>query len=287
MPNDWVPVALLEVPVPIQVRATEYWDALRREFDLIRTAAPGADTVPARLSELIDDLEAKFGALGAAASEQLQAAIDDGAAAVDLEYVVPEEAAPAAASLNEGLDRADDYCRAGQHLLTLAAPTEVAAYRRWFLGQFVDQVHGAEPVAWPTFERATSECEGTSGADGPGRAPDDLERRTTAVPLPPGWTLEDGAPPVLRVETEIDLESAPSLRGLLSQLAAAGDDRVRLDLSAVAFVDSVGLSVLAAAHARFRDEGGVLELLVSRPVARVLELTGMDEVLDLTAATDS
>jgi hypothetical protein len=50
------------------------------------------------------------------------------------------------------LDEADEFCRAGDRLLTLAAEPELVAFRHWYLGEFWKQVEGAEPVSWPDFQ---------------------------------------------------------------------------------------------------------------------------------------
>ena len=47
------------------------------------------------------------------------------------------------------LDEADDYCRAGRHLLNLATPDELRAFRSWYLGQVRDQLAGGPPEPWP------------------------------------------------------------------------------------------------------------------------------------------
>ena len=47
------------------------------------------------------------------------------------------------------LEEADDYCRRGDHLLTLATPEEERRFRRWFIGEFVDQIEGKPPTPWP------------------------------------------------------------------------------------------------------------------------------------------
>jgi hypothetical protein len=83
--------------------------------------------------------------------QQLAAAIASGASSVDLDYTVPASVSAAAASLGEILDEADDYCRAGQLLLTLATPPPLVTYRRWFLDQFVEQAAGSAPESWPDY----------------------------------------------------------------------------------------------------------------------------------------
>ena len=85
---------------------------------------------------------------------QLATAIEAGEPTIDLTYTLPVSAAAAAGALGEILDEADEYCRQGQLLLTLAAPPELVAYRRWFLDQFVDQAAGARAGGVGRLQRA-------------------------------------------------------------------------------------------------------------------------------------
>ena len=79
----------------------------------------------------------------------MEAALERGEIAIDLTYRVPPVAAGAVQALDEMLDEADEYCRRGDHLLTLAAPPESVRFRKWFLGGFTDQFGGAAPTPWP------------------------------------------------------------------------------------------------------------------------------------------
>ena len=69
----------------------------------------------------------------------------------ELVYLVPEEAAQASVQLDAMLDEADVYCAEGTLLLTVASTPQVVRFRRWFLTQFVDQIAGKPPVAWPDW----------------------------------------------------------------------------------------------------------------------------------------
>jgi hypothetical protein len=51
------------------------------------------------------------------------------------------------------LDEADEYCRRGEHLLTLETPPELVRFRRWYLQEFVNQIAGAAPEPWPDYRR--------------------------------------------------------------------------------------------------------------------------------------
>ena len=95
-----------------------------------------------------------------------------------------------------------------------------------------------------------------------------------------------GNVPVLHLFGEVDLAAAPTLRDRLTALlehpAATGrlGPLVVVDLAGVSFIDSTGLSVVVAAHARFDDIHGELRVAAApERVWRVLELTGLDRLL--------
>jgi anti-anti-sigma factor len=79
----------------------------------------------------------------------------------------------------------------------------------------------------------------------------------------------------LKVSGELDLATAPRLTEALLSVPATGE--VSLELSEISFLDSSGLSAILA-FARSRNGGGPLVILnPSEPVARVLELTRIDQ----------
>jgi anti-sigma B factor antagonist len=85
---------------------------------------------------------------------------------------------------------------------------------------------------------------------------------------------------VLRVAGEIDIATAPKLRGCLAEVPD-GSRVVVVDLSEVTFLDSTGLSVLVGGWKRFSsdDVEAELRLVVVRPVIlRVLDVTGLAKV---------
>ncbi|MEP6696234.1 MAG: hypothetical protein ABJA34_05055 [Pseudonocardiales bacterium] len=53
------------------------------------------------------------------------------------------------------IDEADNYCRQGGTLLTLATPPEVKVLRHWYLGEFLRQGSGSPPIPWPVFIGST------------------------------------------------------------------------------------------------------------------------------------
>ncbi|MDN4172638.1 STAS domain-containing protein [Nocardioides sp. SOB77] len=79
---------------------------------------------------------------------------------------------------------------------------------------------------------------------------------------------------------EIDLATVGGFRTVLNDLMVDGHVDVVVDLSDVPFVDSSALGALVAAHRRARGLGGALSVAgIQAPVARILELTGLDRVL--------
>ena len=148
--NGLVAVHIVGLPVPLHVRTSEHTDELMREFTYLRAQSddPSAPTVPSRLLDLVEELGGRYSGFTAGTQAELEAAIADDRPSVDLEYRVPADAAEACIHLRDLLDAADDFCRDGAHLLTLASPEDVVAYRRWFLDEFVRQVSGEPPRPW-------------------------------------------------------------------------------------------------------------------------------------------
>lgn len=142
-----IAVRLIGLPVRLQQRSSQHHDELVREFQLIRTRGP-AHHVPVRLIALTDALTERFGSFTAGTEAELAAARRRGDETVDLVYRVPREVSDAVDLLGRMLDEVDVYCRAGTELLTLAAPADLVAFRRWFLDEFTRQAEGMPPRPW-------------------------------------------------------------------------------------------------------------------------------------------
>jgi anti-sigma B factor antagonist len=81
---------------------------------------------------------------------------------------------------------------------------------------------------------------------------------------------------------ELDASTAGQLYEQLAELTRDGVVHVALDLSALEFMDSTGLSVVIAEHKRTTASGG--ELVVVSPqtqVLRLFEITGLTEILHI------
>ena len=147
--GELVEVRLLRLPLQVWQRTQEHVDGLLREFALIAQDDEGRAAAPGRLLALVQQVSAGFGSFSEAQRIQMEEALERGEHEIDLTYHVPPAAAPAAQQLGDMLDEADEYCRRGDHLLTLATPPEELRFRRWFISEFVDQLGGAPPTPWP------------------------------------------------------------------------------------------------------------------------------------------
>jgi anti-anti-sigma factor len=97
----------------------------------------------------------------------------------------------------------------------------------------------------------------------------------------------NGAAAVVAVSGELDLASGPELEAQLDQLTGPGVQLVVIDLRALDFMDSTGLSILVRAHQRLAGEGCEMGLVKgSQQVQRLLDLTGVAERLRLVDAPE-
>ncbi len=147
--TELVEIRVLKLPLDAYREASEHGDELMREFALIREQErEGGRAVPHRVLELAEALNRQFSGFTTDQDAQLREAVDSGAETIDLVYRLPPDVKEACIALGQMLDEADEYCRQGQELLTLATPPRAVAFRQWFLDQFVRQVDGREPTFW-------------------------------------------------------------------------------------------------------------------------------------------
>jgi anti-anti-sigma factor len=95
-------------------------------------------------------------------------------------------------------------------------------------------------------------------------------------------TERDGGVIVL-VRGELDLATAPDLEEVVSERMDAGQEVV-IDLRELQFMDSSGLRVLVAAHARSTNGGPRFAMVRAREgseVAKIMSISGVDERLEL------
>ncbi|MEW9555063.1 STAS domain-containing protein [Nonomuraea sp. NPDC050783] len=92
---------------------------------------------------------------------------------------------------------------------------------------------------------------------------------------------------VLVVTGDLDHHTSPLLQGALDELTLAPGDGLVIDLSALPFCDSTGISILVTAHQRAQDAGARLALAGLDPdIAHVFKIMGLDRLLSFYETTD-
>lgn len=94
----------------------------------------------------------------------------------------------------------------------------------------------------------------------------------------PVW-LDDQV--IVRLSGELDIGTAPALRGCLERVALVGQHELVLDLSELEFCDSTGIGVFVEWQRRARD--GAFELVLRSPRAhlrRLLEFALLDRLVE-------
>ena len=92
-------------------------------------------------------------------------------------------------------------------------------------------------------------------------------------------TSRDGSTAIVAASGEIDLSSVGDLRSAVTE-AAAGADKLRLDLTGVEFIDSTGLGGLLELRSTLRSRDVTLEISAGEgPVRQAMEITGLSELL--------
>jgi len=94
-------------------------------------------------------------------------------------------------------------------------------------------------------------------------------------------TPEDGAH-IISVRGEIHVQTAPRFAQRLNAAIDSGKTHVVLDLSAVEFIDSTGLSVLLNGLRLVTQRQGALALVLTNPtVLRLFQITSLVETFDI------
>jgi anti-anti-sigma factor len=134
----------------------------------------------------------------------------------------------------------------------------------------------SQPVAWRSLLAAP--LPSPAGHDGP-RA-EGIEVIPVAALSTSALAWADG--PIVVLSGEADATTAPLLREVLAEQLNAGARLVTVDTSGLSFLDSVSMRVLVLAARALQGRHGRLVLARPQPVvARLLEITGADRLLDV------
>lgn len=91
--------------------------------------------------------------------------------------------------------------------------------------------------------------------------------------------------PIIAVQGEVDVYTAPKLRERLLPLCEKGTT-VTVDLSGVEYIDSTGLGVLIGAYKAQRATAGKLVLTgMNGRLLRLFKITGLHEIIDIEETT--
>lgn len=91
---------------------------------------------------------------------------------------------------------------------------------------------------------------------------------------------------VVSVSGEIDLVTAPALERAVEAVLAGGPAALVIDLSAVEFLGSVGLKILAATYEKLGTSAGFGVVARGPATRRPISLTGLDRTFPLYASLD-
>jgi anti-sigma regulatory factor (Ser/Thr protein kinase) len=123
-----------------------HYRELRREVRLLALAHESDYPLAKTLSDLFGSLDRDLRA--GIRAEDIERAQASGQASTDLRVKMPRTTAESIGRFLELLDLADAFCRE-ERLLSLARTPEQRRFQQWFLGEFVRQVRGEAPMAWP------------------------------------------------------------------------------------------------------------------------------------------
>ncbi|MGH3159412.1 MAG: STAS domain-containing protein [Streptosporangiaceae bacterium] len=97
------------------------------------------------------------------------------------------------------------------------------------------------------------------------------------APLDVRWS---GGQAIVRIPAELDLANSDSVDSQLADLCHGASGVITVDLTGTTFCDSSGICTLTRAHRLATENGGELRLAVgASPVRRILQLTGVDQIL--------
>ncbi len=101
-------------------------------------------------------------------------------------------------------------------------------------------------------------------------------------------TREVGGRTVVAVGGEIDVYTAPKLRDTITELVAAGNYDLVIDMERVEFLDSTGLGVLVGGLKKVRAHDGSLELICNQDrLLKIFRITGLAKVFTIHASPDA
>lgn len=255
-------IHLIGVPIEKWARWHSHHDTIRRELEVLLTSRR-VDLPVERMTTYVDVLGRRVGDFYAPVMEDLRGALHRQQASVNVRTQVHPGTATEARNLDSLLDEINDFCRDEESLITVATPLDLVSFRSWFLGEFVRQVQGAPPGSWLEHSRKVGSpsghevVEGTNSGGG------------------------SGGEATVTFSGELDLASAAELQMALQDARRTGAGSLRLDMTGVTFIDSVGLSLLVTVRNRVVEEGGRMNVVLPARLRSLFDLSGLLEILEV------
>lgn len=146
VPQDSLPIVLLNVPAQLFGRLRRYHFELRRELRLLSLSDPDRYPIARKITDVFrrGDIERR----ASSGISKLDSAIAQGLSHVDLEYAVPASAPATFAEFLELLGEATDFF-ADEQLLAVAPTGQLEELQRWYFTEFIRQGAGETPLPWP------------------------------------------------------------------------------------------------------------------------------------------
>jgi anti-sigma regulatory factor (Ser/Thr protein kinase) len=145
-------VHLIGVPVRLLVESVRQFADLQREMQVVGLDHNGPQELVA-LAETNQEISVRVGGLRQAGADAAEAAMARGAAIVDFDVEVADDAVEAFDRLSSLIRRIGDSL--GRHLLSIPPSEEVIAYRRWFRDEILSQLRGGAPRPCPFTPAST------------------------------------------------------------------------------------------------------------------------------------
>jgi len=93
--------------------------------------------------------------------------------------------------------------------------------------------------------------------------------------------------PIIELEGEVDVYTAPRLKSRLVDLVDHGSYQIVVDLEAVDFMDSSGLGVLVGGLKRVRSRDGAIHIICTKEkILKIFRITGLTKVFPIHEAQD-
>jgi anti-anti-sigma factor len=101
-------------------------------------------------------------------------------------------------------------------------------------------------------------------------------------------TTSEGTSTLVTIRGDFDLQVAEDIAARLAEVESTGPELLVVDVGGLSFLDSAGMGVIAAAHAR-AEAAGRRFIVVNPPygVKRAFAISKLDEVITIAADLES